>query len=99
MQCSVCSTELKIADRQGIEIDYGSKCRGVWLDRGELEKIIERSSSQAHYDDDDRHRGSLPHESRGYHPPKERKREGFFSRPFISTSRADGALLITLVCQ
>jgi Zn-finger nucleic acid-binding protein len=32
-------------ERQGVEIDYCSQCRGVWLDRGELDKIIERSSS------------------------------------------------------
>ena len=43
MLCPSCNTELKIADRQGIEIDYCPSCRGVWLDRGELDKIIERS--------------------------------------------------------
>ena len=36
---------LKIADRQGIEIDYCATCRGIWLDRGELDKILERSLS------------------------------------------------------
>ncbi|MCK6606155.1 MAG: zf-TFIIB domain-containing protein [Ignavibacteriaceae bacterium] len=45
MKCPVCSVELKIADRQGIEIDYCPQCRGIWLDRGELDKIIERSSA------------------------------------------------------
>jgi len=45
MLCPVCRTELKIADRQGVEIDYCPKCRGVWLDRGELEKLIERVAS------------------------------------------------------
>jgi Zn-finger nucleic acid-binding protein len=40
-------TELKITDRQGIEIDYCPKCRGVWLDRGELDKLIERSAGVA----------------------------------------------------
>lgn len=44
MQCPVCKVELKIADRQGVEIDYCPKCRGVWLDRGELDKLIERES-------------------------------------------------------
>jgi Zn-finger nucleic acid-binding protein len=34
-----------MTDRQGVEIDYCPQCRGVWLDRGELDKIIERSSS------------------------------------------------------
>jgi hypothetical protein len=44
MLCPVCNVELSIADRQGIEIDYCPKCRGVWLDRGELDKLIERSA-------------------------------------------------------
>jgi Zn-finger nucleic acid-binding protein len=47
MPCPNCDEDLKIADRQGIEIDYCSKCRGVWLDRGELDKIIERSADFA----------------------------------------------------
>lgn len=44
MKCPKCNVTLAIADRQGIEIDYCPECRGVWLDRGELDKIIERSS-------------------------------------------------------
>jgi Zn-finger nucleic acid-binding protein len=44
MLCPVCNVELLLADRQGIEIDYCPKCRGVWLDRGELDKLIERSA-------------------------------------------------------
>jgi Zn-finger nucleic acid-binding protein len=44
MLCPVCKNiELTMAERQGIEIDYCPACRGVWLDRGELDKIIERS--------------------------------------------------------
>jgi Zn-finger nucleic acid-binding protein len=44
MDCPVCKTErLSMMARQGIEIDYCPKCRGVWLDRGELDKIVERS--------------------------------------------------------
>ena len=43
MNCPTCKVELKMADRQGVEIDYCPQCRGVWLDRGELDKIIERS--------------------------------------------------------
>ena len=44
MKCPVCNTpDLLMTDRQGIEIDYCPQCRGVWLDRGELDKIIERS--------------------------------------------------------
>lgn len=46
MQCPVCKTvNLVMSERQGIEIDYCPQCRGVWLDRGELDKIIERSAS------------------------------------------------------
>ncbi|HWQ13732.1 MAG TPA: zf-TFIIB domain-containing protein [Roseiflexaceae bacterium] len=43
MYCPVCrEVALVMADRQGIEVDYCPQCRGVWLDRGELDKIIER---------------------------------------------------------
>ena len=45
MQCPVCQVPLVMTDRQGIEIDYCPQCRGVWLDRGELDKIIERGNS------------------------------------------------------
>lgn len=48
MQCPVCADQnLMMADRQGVEIDYCPKCRGIWLDRGELDKIIERSAAEA----------------------------------------------------
>jgi uncharacterized protein len=48
MDCPVCqNTKLVMSERQGIEIDYCPDCRGVWLDRGELDKIIERSSGAA----------------------------------------------------
>jgi hypothetical protein len=43
MQCPACQTVLTMSERQGIEIDYCPSCRGVWLDRGELDKIVERS--------------------------------------------------------
>ena len=43
MKCPIDGETLVIAERQGVEIDYCPKCRGVWLDRGELDKIIERS--------------------------------------------------------
>jgi len=39
--------KLVMSDRQGIEIDYCPQCRGVWLDRGELDKLIERSGADA----------------------------------------------------
>lgn len=46
MNCPLCNIPLSISERQGIEIDYCSKCRGVWLDRGELDKIIERAAAE-----------------------------------------------------
>lgn len=46
MLCPSCGVPLTMSERQNIEIDYCARCRGVWLDRGELDKIIERSLSQ-----------------------------------------------------
>jgi uncharacterized protein len=56
MACPVDGATLVMSDRQGIEIDYCPTCRGVWLDRGELDKIIERSGDR----DDDRSRAAVP---------------------------------------
>jgi Zn-finger nucleic acid-binding protein len=51
MACPVDGTALQMSERSGIEIDYCPTCRGVWLDRGELDKIIERNAaSQAQQD-------------------------------------------------
>ena len=57
MKCPVCeSVELALAERERVEIDYCPRCRGVWLDRGELDKFIERydRDSRNERDDDDR---------------------------------------------
>ena len=46
MQCPACKDKtLVMTERQGVEIDYCPSCRGIWLDRGELDKILERSES------------------------------------------------------
>ncbi|HIW05735.1 MAG TPA: zf-TFIIB domain-containing protein [Candidatus Ignatzschineria merdigallinarum] len=65
MKCPVCKdVTLSISSRQNIEIDFCPECRGVWLDRGELDKIIElstqsqpelRQDSRHHHQDEDRH--------------------------------------------
>lgn len=47
MKCPIDGSDLVITDRSGVEIDFCPKCRGVWLDRGELDKIIERSAQYA----------------------------------------------------
>lgn len=59
--CPACMVELKLTDRQGVEIDYCPQCRGVWLDRGELDKIMDRYGKETsrryeEYDDDDAER-------------------------------------------
>ena len=46
MKCPNCNVNLVMTDRSGVEIDYCPECRGVWLDRGELDKIIDRSTSR-----------------------------------------------------
>jgi uncharacterized protein len=88
MQCPVCRIELKIADRQGVEVDYCPQCRGVWLDRGELDKIIDRSDNggspareeyrsepQRGYDSHDHHKDG--HDNRGGYQEKKKERGGF----------------------
>ncbi len=45
MNCPIDGSPLVLAERAGVEIDYCPTCRGVWLDRGELDKVIERSNS------------------------------------------------------
>ena len=45
MACPVYGAALVMSERSGIEIDYCPTCRGVWLDRGELDKIIERNAA------------------------------------------------------
>ena len=58
MRCPIDQTELQVTDRQGIEVDWCPTCRGIWLDRGELDKIFERSAAcvdRGCDDDDDRY--------------------------------------------
>jgi Zn-finger nucleic acid-binding protein len=45
MNCPVCDVTLSISSREGVEIDFCPQCRGVWLDRGELDKVIERAAA------------------------------------------------------
>ncbi|MBS1674231.1 MAG: zf-TFIIB domain-containing protein [Actinobacteria bacterium] len=59
MKCPIDGTDLLITDRSGVEIDYCPQCRGVWLDRGELDKIVDRSAGQT----------TPPNNDPGYYPP------------------------------
>ena len=47
MKCPIDDAELVMTERQGVEIDYCPTCRGVWLDRGELDKILDRAGAAA----------------------------------------------------
>ena len=69
MDCPVDGTKLVMSERQGVEIDYCPDCRGVWLDRGELDKIIERAER-----DEPESRRDEPRrpEPSGHHPKKKR---------------------------
>ncbi len=75
MNCPICNVTLLLAEKQGVEIDYCPKCRGIWLDRGELEKIIEKSSQyesglypenryEKDHDDHDEHHYSNDHRNK-----------------------------------
>lgn len=80
MDCPVDGTKLVMSERQGVEIDYCPDCRGVWLDRGELDKILERAEraesdgredrrDEPRRDDRDDRRS---HESSGHRPKKKK---------------------------
>lgn len=51
MKCPVDGTDMRKAQQEGVEIDYCPECRGVWLDRGELEKIVDRAMEEMEWDD------------------------------------------------
>ncbi|PSL18155.1 zf-TFIIB domain-containing protein [Shimia abyssi] len=81
MKCPVDGATLVITDRNGVEIDYCPECRGVWLDRGELDKIIERSASySAAPPPPSRDRGYDDDYDRKY--KKKKKRGGFLDDLF-----------------
>lgn len=90
MLCPVCkSVNLVMSERQGVEIDYCPQCRGVWLDRGELDKIIDKSAGAAAVPVREQavptfrdERGHSQHHPKHDHYPHKRKREGFLSDIF-----------------
>jgi Zn-finger nucleic acid-binding protein len=76
-----------MSDRQGIEIDYCPECRGVWLDRGELDKIIERSvvpQSQSNFEPFnkmyDNH--EYKHDDHKYHDSYKHRKKGWLNELF-----------------
>jgi uncharacterized protein len=90
MQCPVDGNTLAMSNRQGVEIDYCPQCRGVWLDRGELDKLIERESAYSGpapapapgpYQERPRHRDDDDDDHYG-HYGKKRKKKSFLSEMF-----------------
>ena len=87
MQCPVDGEQLVMTERSGVEIDYCPKCRGVWLDRGELDKIIDRTSPTAapaparapERGYEERREG---YDERQQGKPYRKKREGFLGELF-----------------
>lgn len=97
MKCPVDGSELLMSERNGIEIDYCPQCRGVWLDRGELDKIIERAAEHEaaernRYEqsypqkrkNDDYYEGRYydDDDRRSYDPHNKRRRKSFFDDMF-----------------
>jgi uncharacterized protein len=94
MLCPHCNTTLLMTERQGVEIDYCPKCRGVWLDRGELEKLLDRSAERDSRDrprddrdrepprDAYRHHDDDDHRQSDPYYGKRKKRESWFSELF-----------------
>ena len=75
MNCPLDNSNLVMSERNGVEIDYCPQCRGVWLDRGELDKIIDRASTAAPQ------QSPQQFDSHGGHYQK-RKRENWLSELF-----------------
>ena len=83
MKCPIDETTLAITERQGIEIDYCPQCRGVWLDRGELDKLIEgasRPAPEARERYDERPAQQSYDQPHGYH--KKKKKESWLGDIF-----------------
>lgn len=85
MKCPIDNSNLVMTDRSGVEIDYCPECRGVWLDRGELDKIIDRASvnvqPSAPAPQSNQEFSRPSYDNHGGHPQK-RKRENWLSELF-----------------
>ena len=89
MQCPIDGTALVMTERSGVEIDYCPKCRGVWLDRGELDKIIDRADpapaprpARVEPDRDEDYRQDHRQDHRHGGKPYRKKRESFLGDLF-----------------
>jgi len=85
MKCPVDGETLVMTERSGVEIDYCPSCRGVWLDRGELDKIVERSAPVSAAPVRNSHEAPRPFNDRREHDDKtvkRRKKESFLGELF-----------------
>ena len=85
MQCPVDQATLLMSERQGVEIDYCPQCRGVWLDRGELDKLIARGDDDDRDDDRDDRRVVREYDRddrREYSGDRPKKKKKFLSEMF-----------------
>jgi hypothetical protein len=82
MACPIDDTQLVMSERQGIEIDYCPTCRGVWLDRGELDKIVDRSASDIHTPPAQLQGDFSRQEPHAYGHQKHRRRKSFLEELF-----------------
>ena len=80
MKCPVCKdVTLLMSEKKGVEIDYCPECRGIWLDRGELEKIMEKEDTYIKKEvKESSHKESKHYEEK----PRKQKRESFMSEIF-----------------
>jgi uncharacterized protein len=92
MKCPNCNETLIMADRQGIEIDYCPSCRGVWLDRGELDKIIERSASYTKQPDTDFNREQQSHPEQHREQRPYNNQQGHYNDPYYKHKKKKGFL-------
>lgn len=94
MKCPRCNTiNLNLMERQGVELDYCPECRGIWLDRGELDKIIERSYTPAtvpgypehqghHGEYREQYHGNRHHDDHGYGHGNPHRKKSWLSEIF-----------------
>ena len=80
MKCPNCNELLVVCDRQGVEIDHCPNCKGVWLDKGELDKIIERTS------------GYTSGETTGHYPDGRYARENHYNDEYYKKKKRKGFL-------
>lgn len=86
MKCPNCNEVLLMSEKNGVEIDYCPKCRGIWLDRGELDKIIERSdihySQKENYSKDNNNDGGYRSDNDHNRKPPHKKKDSFLGDLF-----------------